>query len=80
MNALIWLLSPLGRYLALALAIAAAFGGYVLKQRNDAVQDERAKVEVRKTNDIKKATKARVRVRGACDRAADCGMPNHFRD
>jgi hypothetical protein len=78
MNALLWLLSPLGRYLALAIAIAAAFGGYVLKQRHDAVEAERARVEERKANDIGKATKARQRIRTACERDSSKCLPDRW--
>jgi hypothetical protein len=78
MNAILWLLSPIGRYLALAIGIAAAFGGFVLKQRHDAVQAERARVEERKANDINRATTARQRVRTACERDKSKCLPNDW--
>lgn len=70
-------LSPAG----MAIAALAAFGAYTVYQRHDAVVDERAKVETRKINDVKKARKARDNVRSACERDRSKCLPDDwFRD
>jgi hypothetical protein len=66
--------SPVG----IVVAAVTAFGGYVLYQRNDAVRDERARVEERKANDINKATQARQRIRTACERDKSKCLPDRW--
>jgi hypothetical protein len=64
--------------IVLIIAAAAALGGYILYQRHDAVVEERARVEEIKTNDIKTATKARKRVRTACERDRTRCVPDKW--
>lgn len=58
---LLWILSPLGRYTAMALIALAAYGAWDLTIR----KDERVKIQkqeqVEKAHAVKKATTARAR-------------------
>jgi hypothetical protein len=73
-----FLLSPLYRWAIGALVIAALLGGFIIKQRHNAVVAERARVEQEKQDAIKKADEARERVRAACEHAPDKCVPDDW--
>lgn len=76
------ILSPIGRWVATGLLIAALVGGFILKIQHDERRAVLAKIEQEKSDAINKAQEARERLRDLCSSApADCVLPdNWFRD
>ena len=78
---LAFLLSPLGRYVAFALAAAALCGAIVLKIRHDTKAALLIQIEREKNDAIIEAQATRERLRDLCRRnPADCLSDDWFRD
>lgn len=78
---LAFLISPIGRWVAGALIIAALLGGVYLKIRNDAQAEVIVRIEKEKTDAINTANAARDRLRTVCNSAPDKCLPDDwFRD
>lgn len=76
-----WFLTPIGKWVGIALVASVLIGSVVLKIQRDAAAMERAKIEQENSNAIDKAREARDSLRAACDRAPDdCVPDDNFRD
>lgn len=58
---LLWIIGPLGKYVALALIALAVYGAWDLKIRSDERSKIQHKEQVEKTHAINKSDKARAR-------------------
>jgi hypothetical protein len=76
------ILSPIGRWVATGLLIAALVGGFILKIQHDERRAVLVQIEQEKSDAINKAREARDRLRADCERSpADCVLPDRwFRD
>jgi hypothetical protein len=60
MAVILWLLSPIGRYVAVGAIIAAAFGGWTIKERLAQYHADQAKFQQEAADAVAKANAARA--------------------
>jgi hypothetical protein len=76
-----WFLTPIGKIVGMALAIAAIVGGLYYKIQSDAVSIERARVEKENSDAVTKAGEARDNKSAECERdAPGCVRDDEYRD
>lgn len=63
MNALVWIIGPIGRWVVTALGLAGLVVAFAADQRGKGAEKERARIEQEAAKNVKKADDVRERVR-----------------
>lgn len=71
-----WILSPLGKYISIALLILAAVGGIYAKARVDQYRADEARIERNAADAVKKADTARTAAQTKFDKGDYTSKPN----